>query len=393
VNVFVRSLRPAHLVAVDVLAALVLSGAVAVAALDEDTPGAAHEPVWVSWLTAVVVGLPMAARRRWPVPVLGVVLVAVLAALLSGVVPLVAIGPTAVAVAFALYAVGRLEPRVPSVRALVVALGAVLAAIVVSRATASSFLPWSETFVAIALCWFCLGAVWAFGVFAQERQRYAERAAAQATKQAVADERLRIARELHDIVAHSMSLIAVKAGIGNHVAAERPDEAREALRVIEATSRGSLTEMRHLLGVLRSEVDSPKETSTLAPSPGVANIPDLAERAAAAGVTVDTDLSGTESLPDGVSLSVYRIVQEAVTNVVRHAAPAHCVVRVAAAGERVHVEITDDGRTPATEGSGHGLIGMRERVMMYGGEFSAGRRDDGEGFRVTATFPYERTAE
>jgi signal transduction histidine kinase len=198
----------------------------------------------------------------------------------------------------------------------------------------------------------------------------------------VAEERLRIARELHDIVAHSMGLIAVKAGIGNHVAEARPAEAREALRVIEATSRSSLTEMRHLLGVLRSEVDSP----ALAPAPDPAGIPALVERARTAGVTVSLILDGTDDLAEGLGLSVYRIVQEALTNVVRHAAPTRCAITVAVAEETVRVEVTNDGPRVARGPGGHGLIGMRERVAVYGGTFEAGPRPEG-GWRVVAVLP------
>jgi signal transduction histidine kinase len=227
-----------------------------------------------------------------------------------------------------------------------------------------------------------LGAGFTMGVTARMRREYTERTATQLAEQAVAQERLRIARELHDIVAHSMSVIAVQAGIGNHVAAQRPDEAREALRVIEATSRGSLTEMRHLLGVLRSEVDSP----ALAPAPGPAGIPDLVARARSAGAVVSAELDDATGLPEGVGLSVYRIVQEALTNVVRHAGPATCTVAVAVSEEAVRVEVTNDGRPAEQRPGGHGLVGMRERVAVYGGTFEAGPRAQG-GWRVAATLP------
>ncbi|MCP9955830.1 histidine kinase [Actinomadura madurae] len=182
-----------------------------------------------------------------------------------------------------------------------------------------------------------------------------------------------------------MSLIAVKAGVAVHVAEARPEEALDALRVIEATSRSSLAEMRHLLGVLRTGAAD----AELTPSPGLADLSGLADRAAMAGVHVDLDVD-TGDLPDGVALSAYRIVQEAITNVVKHAAPARCRVRVEADGVRMRIDVTDDG--PGVRvlpgGDGHGLIGMRERVMMYGGDFTAGPRPEG-GFAVSAAFPYE----
>jgi signal transduction histidine kinase len=305
----------------------------------------------------------------------------------------------------------------------------------------------------------------------RERRADAARSAAELAGRAVAEERLRIARELHDVVAHSMSLIAVKAGTANHVMAVRPEEAQDALRVIETTSRSALAEMRQLLGVLRAgpvpqtspapaapatapapaappappapatspvsgrgllppaasvqDEDAPLPSvpgvaehgapdasgapgaagldgawaavfgigpADLAPQPGMAGLPALAERAEQAGVPVELEVRGVDRLPEGVALSVYRIVQEALTNVVRHAAPASC--RVAVVGERdeVRVEVIDDGPgqrvLPVTGRTGHGLIGMRERVLMYGGEFHAGPRVQG-GFGVSARIPCE----
>ncbi|WP_243717496.1 sensor histidine kinase [Actinomadura darangshiensis] len=174
-------------------------------------------------------------------------------------------------------------------------------------------------------------------------------------------------------------MIAVKAGVANHIAGERPGEAREALRVIEATSREALTEMRRLLGVLRDEPD-------LAP-PGLADLPDMVERVKSAGVRLEVSVSATD-LPDGVGLAVHRIVQEAVTNVVKHAAPAKCRVDVRDERDGVRIEVADDGPGGGVTSGGHGLVGMRERVAMYGGRLEAGplpRR----GFRVMATIPYK----
>ena len=245
---------------------------------------------------------------------------------------------------------------------------------------------------------------WALWRLAVARRRRAARAAAELAARAVAEERLRIARELHDVVAHSMGVIAVTAGTARYLLSTRPEEAGRALEVIEAASRGALAELRQLLGLLRPSADSasPQACQTaaaelgpspgeLAPLPDLSGLPGLAATAVAAGVRVDLDLAGIEAVPSGVGLSAYRIVQEAITNVVRHAAPATCQVTVHADGSAVKIEVRDDGRRPAPAGrslAGHGLIGMRERAELHGGTFSAGPADGG-GFAVSATLPFE----
>jgi signal transduction histidine kinase len=258
---------------------------------------------------------------------------------------------------------------------LVVCLAGVVLALIVAAPDAAGALA-GLGFTALAV-----GAPWLLGLAVRERRAAAGRAAAQA----VSDERLRIARELHDIVAHSMSLIAVKAAIANHVADARPRETRDALRVIEATSRGALGQLRRAVGALRDE-------GSLAPAPGLGELPALAEQAASGGVDVRLDVRldvrGEAEVPEAVALSAYRIVQESLTNVVKHAAPARCEVVVSVGAAAVHIEVTDDGRLPHTPtGGGHGLIGIRERVAVYGGDFAAGPRSDG-GFRVAVRLPY-----
>jgi signal transduction histidine kinase len=179
-----------------------------------------------------------------------------------------------------------------------------------------------------------------------------------------------------------MSLIAVKAAVGNHVALEQPAEAREALRVIEDTSRETLAELRRMLGVLRDGTGVP----ALAPAPTLADLRALAERAEQAGPAVDLAVEGLDELPGGVGQSVYRIVQEALTNVVKHAGATTCRIRVTGGEGEVSIEVRDDGRGGSAT-PGHGLIGMRERVAVYGGDFSAGSCTPG--FRVFARLPYE----
>lgn len=221
----------------------------------------------------------------------------------------------------------------------------------------------------------------------EERARMLEREREERDRAAVTAERLRIARELHDVVAHSMSVVAVQAGVGKHVIETDQAAARDALGVIESTSRSALAEMRRMLGVLR-EGD---EAAAMRPMPGLADIPALVRetRRGGLGVTLDSNCAEGE-LPAGVDLTAYRVVQEALTNVLRHGGPvAH--VRVTCAEDHVELEVTDDGRPRGTEPvdaePGHGLVGMRERVALYGGSFEAGRRPGG-GFRVHASLPY-----
>ncbi|MGK5642991.1 sensor histidine kinase, partial [Streptomyces sp. URMC 126] len=246
----------------------------------------------------------------------------------------------------------------------------------------------------LALCAAC-----AAGLLGRERREHAEelrerQAAlrAQEVAEAVTAERLRIARELHDMVAHSVGVIAIQAGVGSRVIETQPAEAREALRAIEATSRETLSGLRRTLVSLRRTARDATagERSPLAPAPGVADLERLVAATADAGVRVDLRRSGTERpLPADIDLSVYRIVQEALTNVVRHAGAGRCRVSVGFGEEELSVEIVDDGcggGGPVTPAQGFGLVGMRERVALLGGRLSAGPRPEG-GFRVAARLP------
>ncbi len=210
-------------------------------------------------------------------------------------------------------------------------------------------------------------------------------------RRAVTEERLRIARELHDVIAHSMSVIAVQSAVGHHVIDTQPAEARHALAAIEATSRSALTEMRRLLGVLRQEGEP---RGSLTPAPGLADLSMLVTQVQDAGLKIWINVEGQRgAVPPGIDLSAYRIVQEALTNVIKHVGSSSANVTISYRPDSVTVEITDQGagapaaRVPAPRsGSGHGIIGMRERVAVFGGEFTAGPGPDG-GFRVRACFP------
>ncbi|GAA3819289.1 histidine kinase [Sphaerisporangium flaviroseum] len=340
-------------------------------------------------LIVAAMGLPLAVRRLWPLPVFCFVLAMTVVSL-----SLDMVRDSFAAAAFALYLVALTQPRLRWVPTRTI--GALSAVVIVGSAVAGPIGWWVEDLSPLTPLFgsTIMGGAWTIGRAVRERRVYVARSAAELARRAVTEERLRIARELHDVVAHSMTVITVKAGIADHVAEARPREAREALRDIEAVSRGALTEMRHMLGVLRSEA-ADGAPADLYPPPGLARLPELAERAALAGVRAELDVRGVDRLPEGVELSVYRIVQEALTNVVRHAAPARCRVTVHGDGGQVLIEITDDGpgtRVPpglAETAPGHGLVGMRERVVMYGGVFSAGPRPEG-GFAVSARLPYEQ---
>jgi signal transduction histidine kinase len=218
-------------------------------------------------------------------------------------------------------------------------------------------------------------------------------------RQTVLDERTRIARELHDLVAHSMSIVAVQAGVGHYLIDRDPAQAKDALATIETTSRQALTEMRRMLGVLRVDTsgEADHDAGTLEPQPGTNDIATLVADAADQGLDAHLIVEPPGPLPDlpsGVALSAYRIVQEALTNARKHAGPAHVTVTVRNDAEQLALTIDDDGRGMSTlpaDSGGYGLVGMRERASVLGGELIAGPRPGG-GFRVQATLPIREDA-
>src|SRR5215211_1898055 len=325
--------------------------------------------------------LPLAARRRFPGTVLGISVGSGLASAALGLPPVV----LGVAILVAVYSVAAYGTRWVSLAGLAAAeLGSAAVQLTPGR------FEW-PTPVSNALV---IGAAWLLGHFVGVRRAYTvqlERTRAEVARRAVAEERLRLARELHDVVAHAISVIAVQSGVGAHVANSQPEEAAKALAAIEATSRAALTELRRLLGVLRQDGESQGD---LAPVPGLADLDALLAEVAKAGLAVRLRVEGTPSqLPAGVDLSAYRIVQEALTNVVKHAGPARAQVTIRYRDHEVMVEVTDDGRgaaAPTVDGRarvGHGLIGMRERVSVFGGDLEVGPRPGG-GFRVAARLPF-----
>jgi signal transduction histidine kinase len=351
-----------------------------------------HLPTAVA-ATAAVAGIaPVAVRRMWPLPVLAVVTAACCV--------LTAYGHMRnlvyLALGMAIYtAASRCRrPAAIAVLAIVeVALGAgVLAAFALAHHTQLD--PARGPLVA--------GALWFIGDSVRERRRYLaglaeqeaqrRRAEAERGRQAVREERVRIARELHDVVAHSLSVVTVQAGVGRKVGSARPAEALRALRAVEVTGRGTLEELRRILGLLR---DDDAERVSLAPAPGLGDLGELADSVRAAGIPVGLAVTADPAaLPPAAALTVYRIVQEALTNVVKHARRAEAWVRVRADEGGVRVTVTDNGHGAGADADGsdpgpadrHGIVGMRERATAFGGTLDAGPRPEG-GFQVTAFLP------
>jgi signal transduction histidine kinase len=218
----------------------------------------------------------------------------------------------------------------------------------------------------------------------ERRVQFAERERDLAAREAVVEERARIARELHDAIAHNVSMMVVQAGAERRVLGAGRGSTWEVLETIEQIGRGALTEMRRLVGMLRSEHADP-----LAPQPGLGDLPTLCAQVGEAGLPVRLEIEGEpRELPVGIELSAYRIVQEALTNALKHAGEASATVHVRYGANSLGLEIVDNGgggRTPVASG-GHGLVGMRERVALYGGRFDAGLRPTG-GFGVSVLLP------
>jgi signal transduction histidine kinase len=365
-------------------------------------------PRWAAALLVACAILPAAGRRRWS----GIVLV-VLAAFGAATAALSTSPALPLAVAFAAYLVPLRVARRQAFQLLGVTLlitaGGLLAFGLVRHGAAgvgglsSAAGQFGEGAGIIVAAWLIGFAVRQQRVYVVTQHEEAERRAREELaemRRATSEERLQIARELHDIVSHSMSLIAVQAGVANYVISEHPDEAGRALSSIEQTSRSALAEMRALLEVLRPSATEPgfdDEKDGLDPLPGLGDLDALAARTAAAGVSVELDVRGQRhALARGMDLAAYRVVQEAVTNVVKHAQCDSCRVVVADEADAVTLEVSDEGvgvrqPSPRPSSRGQGIGGMRERVSMFGGEFQAGPQVEC-GFRVVARFPISEPA-
>jgi signal transduction histidine kinase len=435
-----------------------------VVAIESPYGSVPYRPLALTWPLAIflvlIVVVAVGMRRRRPAFMLGVLLAgSVVVTMLTG--PAPAALAYFLPVAYVLYLVAATyERRQAAVRVLIAVFATLMADAVLLHLTGDDTIL-NGGLVSAALC---VIIAWFTGYLVRQRRRYALRLQDEAASKAVAEERLRIARELHDVVAHSMSVIAVQAGYGQYVIDTQPADARNALGAIQATSREALDEMRRMLGALRQadetdqrevaarraagagagaeagagagagagvrdgagtgpDVRVPADDvggAPLLPAPGLADLDRLISRTASAGVQVDVTRCGRpREVPAGIDLSAYRIVQEALTNVVKHARTSSCRVLIGYGHDELILEVTDNGAglpamagagvsqhgsslaladdgpplagravLPAVSigGSGHGIIGMRERVSLLGGEFSAGPLP-GYGFQVSAHIP------
>ena len=375
-----RSLDPVRVDAV--FAAVLLVAGVLAALFGEDKARGAQ------LISMVGVTVPVAFRRRRPIGAALTMALALLLATALGGAPTQATGIVAlIALVSGAYMLGaRTQGRLLAAGtiALIVALAA--DAIVEESQTVSALLFFT---------FFVVGLPVAAGQATRSRAQLAdeladravalERAREGEAQAAVQEERARIARELHDVVAHDVSVMVVQAAAAKRIVEREPDRAEEAIVSIEGTGREALAEMRRLLGVLRRG----DEDLALAPQPSLSRVDALLARTRAAGLDVALERSGDDApLPAGVDLAAYRVVQEALANVVRHAGAEHATVRLTYDPRAVVVEVVDDGRGAANGGgkAGHGLVGLRERVDLYGGDFQAGPRAEG-GFGVRARLP------
>jgi signal transduction histidine kinase len=366
--------------------AVIALGAVA-AALEvalRDDPG--DEPTTAPWVAAPAVAvaiLTLLARRRFPfgAPAAFWLLCAALS-FVDG--RLIAFPVTVYLVGLAAaYLLGRLGDAVRGREGLLIVIGSA-AAIVYNLPdhTAGDLILIPSVFALGWLGGFAFRERDVQATAAEERAVQAEREREAAARVAVAEERARIARELHDIVAHALSVMVLQVGAVRHKVADLPDEDRDALEDVERAGRTALAEMRRLLGAMRERGGDVE----LEPQPGLENLEPLVERVRSTGLRVRLRVEGEPlPLPRALDLSAYRIVQEALTNILKHAAATHAEVLVRHRPDALQLEVRDDGRGPANGGSaGHGLVGIRERVKLYDGEMTAGPANGG-GFLVRAS--------
>jgi signal transduction histidine kinase len=366
---------------------MLIAAAVVAAGQFEVWLTSAVRPRSVAAPAELVLGLSLAWRRRFPLATMTLVSVVSAAETLGGV-PMQSPAIPLLANVVAVYTVVTEAPLGRALAGLAIGLAGFALGTLSQHSSAANFV---------------FGAIFAVGVWIvgrtvrtrtaeagelEERAVTLEREREEHTRRAAAEERARIARELHDVIAHSVSVMVVQAGAGEEVLRRDPERAAAVLRSIQETGRQALSEMGTLLGILREHGDE----FGLVPQPGIADLSNLLEQTRHAGLPVELTVEGEErQLPPGVELSLYRVVQEALTNTRKHAGPAQATVRLRYGRAEVAAEISDDGASSRNGyGGGNGLIGMRERVAVYGGSLEASPRPEG-GYLVRARIPLEPT--
>lgn len=360
--------------------------------LRSESAGPPNTSLWFALPAMAVLAIAIVARRRFPFA--GPAAYWLLAAGIAFVDPIL------LASAESFFAVGLatafLLGNVPDARKAGIGLAVILASTVILVSQIPGHATAEVLFIPLdfAICWFA-------GFMLHESADQAEAAEARATVaerereadalRAVIEERTRIARELHDVVGHSVSVMTVQtSGVRRLLRPEQGQE-REALIAVERTGREALAEMRRVVGALREPEGGP----ALSPQPSLNRVETLVAHARETGLPVDLEIEGEPvPLPAGVDLTAYRLVQEGLTNAIKHAAARRAEVRVRYDRGHVEIEVSDDGRgvdvaDATSNGSGHGLVGMRERVSIYGGELDAGPRPEGRGFRLRARLPVD----
>ena len=347
-----------------------------------------HQLPYTPSAALILVGLACAVlawRRRWPVTVLALSIAAAVAFTLLGYVN----GAVLVAPMGALYTVAALSSSIRR------AVGYGLATLAVLGAASIAVNPLGRFGGGVVILPFMVAVVVVAGIAVANRRAYVESIQARAEQDArrrLDEERLRIARELHDVVAHTMATINVQAGVAAHVLPTHPEAAAESLQAIKTASKEGLRELRAILNVLRQADDA----DPTQPAPGTAQLEALIAGARQAGLDTTLTVTGKPvPLPAAVDLAAYRIVQESLTNAIRHAGPATAAVALGYARDELRIDVTDTGRGPALAASsngGHGLAGMRERAVTVGGTLETGPGPAG-GFRVAARLPLRDTSD
>ena len=382
--------------AVDVLLAVGIAVVQILGSVFSQGFGLGHSPDWRpldgwAYLLLVVGPAALLLRRRWPLGVLAVTLACGLA-YAARTYPE---GPSQLGIYPALWTVALTVPPRPAwLAAGVTALAVAGAELFLYGDTMFDGEPLYAAVTVLAAMWWgeAVRARRSYVAELRDRAERAERTREEEARRRVDEERLRIARELHDVVSHTIGVISVQAGVAAHLLHRKPDKAAESLAAIRQASDEALGELHAMLGVLR-ERDGDAGAAPLTPAPGLAELDALVAQAAGAGVEVRVSLEGEpRRLPPAVDLAAYRVVQESLTNVVRHAQASRADITVTHHDGRVEVEITDDGKGAdhpsgnGSGGSGQGIPGMRERARALGGSLEAGPRPGG-GFRVRASLP------